>query len=138
MEQERLRVEEFTTPNPITATENTSVEEMVQLMKENGIRHLPITRGEQVVGIISDRDLKVAMGLNAQERRLIRAADIMVCEPVTVRSETTIDEVALEMSKNKIGSVIVNDSDDNFFGIFTATDALNALVEVVRGSKTDQ
>ena len=36
------------------------------------------------------------------------------------------------MSDRKIGSVIVNDEEDRFLGIFTASDALNALVEIVR------
>ena len=36
------------------------------------------------------------------------------------------------MSQKKIGCVIVNDENDNFFGIFTVVDALNALVEITR------
>ena len=43
-----------------------------------------------------------------------------------------LDEVALAMSEKKVGSVIVNDDEGRFYGIFTATDALNALVETVR------
>jgi acetoin utilization protein AcuB len=56
----------------------------------------------------------------------------MALNPITVNSQTSLDEVAFEMSKNKIGSVIVNDEEDKFLGIFTATDALNALIEIAR------
>lgn len=124
-------VEEYTTPNPVTAAEETSVDTLAELMKENGIRHIPIVRGTEVVGIISERDLKVVAGLNFKEKSLVRAADIMARDPVTVEAEASLDEVAFEMSQRKIGSVIVNE-DGRLLGIFTVTDALNALIEITR------
>lgn len=136
MNKLRLPVDEFTTPNPVTATENTRIDELVRLMQENGIRHLPIIRGERVVGIISDRDLRVATCLTAQEKSHVHARDIMVTNPVTVSFDESLDDVAFKMSKNKIGSVIVNDEDDKFLGLFTATDALNALIEIIRSGQT--
>lgn len=135
MSQLLMPVEEFTTPNPVTATEDADITELVSLMKANGIRHLPIVRGSKVVGIISDRDLRLAAGLYTRGKMEIKAHEIMVVEPITVSAETSLDEVAFEMSKNKIGSVIVNDENDNFLGIFTATDALNALIEIARAAQ---
>lgn len=126
-----IPVEEFTTPNPITVSESATASEMTDLMKSNGIRHLPILRDGRVVGIVSERDLKVALGLSIAERKQIRAADIMAGDPVTVSAGQSLREVAFEMSKAKIGSVIVNDEEGEFLGIFTVTDALNALVEMV-------
>lgn len=131
MNQLNLPVEEFTTPNPVTATEDATVDDIAHLMKEHGIRHIPIIRDAQVVGIISDRDLRVVAALETQEKRLVQASDIMARDPVTVNSEATLDEVAFEMSDRKIGSVIVNEG-DKFLGIFTVTDALNALIEITR------
>ena len=59
----------------------------------------------------------------------------MASDPVTVNSQASLDEVAFEMSQKKIGSVIVNDENENFLGIFTVTDALNALIEIARSSQ---
>jgi acetoin utilization protein AcuB len=129
-----IPVEEFTTPDPLTADEATSIDDLVLLMKENGIRHLPILRNGKVTGIISDRDVRIASGLTRREKIQIQASDIMAKDPITVNSQTSLDEVAFEMSQNKIGSVIVNDENDKFLGIFTVTDALNALIEIARGS----
>lgn len=137
MNKLNLPVEEFTTPDPVTAEETTSIDNMVRIMKEHGIRHLPILRGQKVVGIVSDRDVRVASGLSFSEKMLIQASHIMVDDPVTVNSQASLDEVAFEMSQNKIGSVIVNDENDQFLGIFTATDALNALIEIARSSQKD-
>ncbi len=125
-------VEEYTTPNPVTASEETNVTTLGALMTKHGIRHIPIVRGGNVVGIVSDRDLKVVTGLNFRENDAIRAVDIMAHDPVTVRSDAQRDEVAYEMANRKIGSVIVNDA-EGFMGIFTVSDALNALIEIARG-----
>lgn len=131
MSKFKLPVEEFTTPNPITATTHSKVEELARVMKDHGIRHLPILDGSRLVGIVSERDLKVIAGLKALERVQLTAADIMSTDPVTVDAATPLDEVAFEMAEKKIGSVLVSDGDE-FLGIFTLTDALNALIETVR------
>ena len=135
MSKLNVSVEEYTTPNPITAKEEASVDELASLMKEHGIRHLPITRDGKVVGVVSERDLKVVIGLDFKEKAQVRAADIMAKDPVTVSAEASLDEVAFEMSKCKIGSVIVNEN-NQLLGIFTVTDALNALIEIAREKKS--
>lgn len=134
MSRLKLPVEEFTTPDPFTANENTSIDDLMSMMKEHGIRHLPVLGlGEgKVVGIISDRDIRLAYGLS--EKMQLQASDIMSNDPVTVYAQTSLEDVAFEMSQKKIGSVIVNDENDNFLGIFTVTDALNALIEIARSS----
>ena len=132
MNKLNLPVEEFTTPDPITAIESTPIEELIRLMKVHEVRHLPILRGQKVVGIVSDRDVRVASGLNSSERKLIEAQHIMAVDPVSVNFRDSLDEVAFAMSKNKIGSVVVNDDNEKLIGIFTATDALNALIEIAR------
>ena len=54
-------------------------------------------------------------------------------DPLTVSSGTSLIDAAFEMSEVKIGSLIVNDEHGRVMGIFTSTDGLNALVEVLRG-----
>jgi acetoin utilization protein AcuB len=125
-----LKIDEFTTPAPLTAKLETTVEELRALMGEKGIRHLPISDGDKVVGIVTDRDLKT---LELAETSEIKAKDFMTTDIFTVSSESPIEQVALEMSSKKIGSAIVTKEDGSLYGIFTSTDALNALVEVLRG-----
>lgn len=128
-------VEEFTTPDPVTATEDMGIDELRRLMEEHDVRHLPIVRGDAVVGIISERDVRLVSGLTAAQKFQVRAADIMADNPVTVSASKPLDEVAYTMSANKLGSVIVNDQAGRLLGIFTATDALNALIEIIRSNK---
>lgn len=132
MSRINVPVNEFTTPDPVTASEDLMIDELRELMTKHGIRHLPIVRGGVVVGVISDRDVRLVSGLSIAEKFQVRAGDLMSPDPVSVRASATLDEVAFVMSEKKVGSVIVNDDDGGFVGIFTTTDALNALIEIVR------
>ena len=51
------RVREWMTPDPVTMTEDASVEEAGQTMIERGFRHIPVVAGERAVGIVSIRDV---------------------------------------------------------------------------------
>lgn len=126
----KIRVEQYTTPYPITVNEELSIDELSRLMQTHDVRHLPVMREGVVVGVISDRDLRLASGLSAQHKIQISAGDLMTTDPITVRVDTPLDEVAIEMADRKIGSVIVIDEDGELFGIFTLTDALDALIEI--------
>lgn len=131
MQPTRLPLKNFTTQNPITVTEDIAIDELIMLMEGAGIRHLPVVGQGKVIGIISDRDIRLFSGLSDPEKYQVCAGDIMSPNPLTLSSNTPLEEVALLMSDKKVGSVIVVE-DGQFYGIFTATDALNALVEVIR------
>ncbi|WP_018137795.1 MULTISPECIES: CBS domain-containing protein [unclassified Thioalkalivibrio] len=132
MVSKSVPVEEFTTPDPITANEDMTIADLRALMEQHGVRHLPVVRGGSVVGLVSDRDVRIVMGLPIEDIGQVSVSDIMSADPLTVSAATPLDEVAYAMSEKKIGSVIVNEEDGSLLGIFTASDALNALIEVIR------
>src|SRR2546426_10873420 len=49
------RVREWRTPDPVTMTEDMSVEDAGRTMIDNGFRHIPVVTGERAVGIVSIR-----------------------------------------------------------------------------------
>ena len=51
------RVREWMTPDPLTMTEDASVDEAGQAMIERGFRHIPVVAAERAVGIVSIRDV---------------------------------------------------------------------------------
>ena len=127
----QLPVEEYTTPCPIAVELETSYENVIELMEENNIRHVPVVVDEKAVGIISRRDLVHLEKFNLDTD--LRAKDLMQPEPYCVVSSESLGRVAFELSKRKIGSAVVVDDEEKMVGIFTSTDALNALIEIVRG-----
>lgn len=134
MQQLIVPVEEYTTPDPVTIDESMSFAELLKLMTTEGFRHLPVTRDGMPVGIISDRDVRLFAGMSAAERDPLTAGDIMSEDPLSVDASMPLDQVVLLMSSKKVSSLIVMEGDE-FMGIFTATDALNALIEILRGAQ---
>lgn len=126
-----LRVDEYTSPCSITATAETKMADIIDMMLENGIRHVPILESKRPVGIISDRDIKLIS--NFSEARDILAKHIMTPNPYTVVTGSCLEPVVFDMSEKKIGSALVVDTEGSIIGIFTSQDAMNALVEVLRG-----
>ncbi|AYF45097.1 MULTISPECIES: CBS domain-containing protein [unclassified Halobacteriovorax] len=123
-----IKVEEFTTPILHVISENALLDQAFSIMKENNIRHLPVSDGEQILGIISERDVMALYGKDWQEA--IRVRDFMNESVLSVYRGDNLGEVAYQLSNNKVGSAIVLDENGKVYGIFTVTDALNALVEI--------
>jgi acetoin utilization protein AcuB len=128
---QNLTIEHYTSFCPVTANEDTNLHDLEKLMEENNIRHIPVIKNKKAIGIISQRDLLTIKFL--KEKVLLSASDIMNKEIYTVNINDLIVDVAFEMSNQKIGSAIVNNQAGQIIGIFTVTDALNALIEVIRG-----
>ena len=126
-----LKVSAFTTPCPQVVSPGVSLNELERMMKEGGIRHIPVVESGRVVGILSERDVYFVYRLGVTGSH--KASDIMQKNPYQVDCETRLSEVAFYMSKNKYGSALVTGPHKEDLGIFTSTDALNALIEILRG-----
>jgi CBS domain-containing protein len=61
------KVAEVMTREPLTITEDTPLEEIVQLMEKNHVKRLPVTRGDRIVGIVSRANLLQAVASLARE-----------------------------------------------------------------------
>lgn len=124
-----IKVEEFTTPVLYTINYEENLDSALNIMRENSIRHLPVTSGEKVIGIVSERDILANYGKDWSQ--FIKVEDIMSEDILTVNVNDNLGEVAFQLSSNKIGSALVLDEASRIYGIFTTTDALNALVEIM-------
>ena len=132
MPKNQIPVEEFTSPSAHRVPSHFPLSDVWHLMSSEGIRHVLVQdEAEQVVGILSQRDLTTFS--QASDFSQLRAQDVMTTDLLMVTPGEPIYQVALKMSEQKVGSAVVYDPENQEYGIFTATDALNALVEILRG-----
>jgi CBS domain-containing protein len=100
-----------------------------EMMLEHGIRHLPVTEGGALVGIVTERDLRLVLRPGSSETggavRLACTLDACV-----VDDDTPLDIVAREMGDRQIGSVIVV-RHGKVVGILTTTDVCRLLAELL-------
>lgn len=123
-----IQVEEFTTPNPASVGPNEPITKIRSIMDDCGFRHILVAENNKAIGIISQRDILQ----NLLKNDKLLASDIMQKNIYRVQYSQTLENVAFAMSEKKIGSALVEDENGEIYGIFTTTDALNALVEILR------
>lgn len=118
-----------TTPHSIGGDQTLATAQ--GMMKQHGIRHLPVMNGGQLSGILSDRDLKMAMGLIGVNADETKVAEIALEDPYLVHPDSKLNEVIKTMAEKRIGSALVVDN-HKLVGIFTTTDALRAFDELMQ------
>lgn len=130
-------VRDYMTKSPITINKKTPVFEALEIMKKYKIRQLPVVAEGKLAGLVTEKELLTvspspATSLSIYEMNYLLAkmtvAEAMVKNPLTVSPGTTLEEAALIMRENKIGSVPVLE-DEKLVGIITVTDIFDALAK---------
>jgi acetoin utilization protein AcuB len=125
----------------VTIGPRTAVAEAAELMKRQGIRHLPVVEPSgRLVGIVTDRDLRQVIfdpaiqervEMSAEALRTLTAQEIMTWGVITVRPDCDIRQAAAVMHEGKIGALPVVDG-GRVVGMLTEHDVLRALQDLLR------
>ena len=133
----KTQVADWMTPNPITIEEDVSIIEAIHLLKEKNIRRLPVMRGGQIAGVVTEKMLLTfspgkSSSLDAWEAHYLLSntpvRDAMNSKPHMVRPQTDIREAAKLLHDRKLNGVLVVSEKRDLIGIFTTTNALEALI----------
>jgi acetoin utilization protein AcuB len=134
-----MKIKSLMIPDPITVTRKTSIEDAIQLMKANGIRHLPVVGKSKVLqGFVTLADLK--QGLIPAMVSDLNLTDLMIPDPITVGPDDDIESAARLIYEHKIGGmpVVLN---RKVVGIITESDLLRAFIDMMgiltSGSRID-
>lgn len=134
-----MLVEDIMRTAVVTITPKTSLPAAVRLMRQRGIRHLPVVDDDVLVGIVSDRDLKQAMAspatsLETHELNYLLEAltvdEIMTRAVITIGRTFPIEEAARLMVKEKVSALPVTET-GRLVGIVTETDVLEMFVKAM-------
>jgi acetoin utilization protein AcuB len=120
------------TRDVITLGPEASAAEAWALCREHNIRHVPIVQEGQLVGLVSDRDLRDVRGGDRESDtpRWVRLGDMMTRNVVTIHPLDTIEHAAREIYERKISCLPVV-ADDELVGIITSEDLMHTLIELV-------
>jgi acetoin utilization protein AcuB len=124
-----ISIDQYMTPAPHTIGAEQTVASAHQTMKELNVRHLPVLHGGELLGVVSDRDIAVVMGLKDAKPGELSVEDAIPLVPFTVAPTTPLSEVAQHMADHKFGSAVVMRGRE-VLGIFTTVDACRALADL--------
>jgi CBS domain-containing protein len=127
-----MQARDIMTPKPITRGVDATLAEVMETMLDKDIRHLPIVAGGELVGMISDRDLRqfsrdvVSMNGRAKGALAAPISQLMSGDVLTAEAEDDIDALIDVMVENRVGAVPIVDSDGALVGIVSYIDILRA------------
>jgi len=140
-----MKVSKYMTQKLITATPEMSVKQAFLTMRTHRVRHLPVVDGDQLVGIISDRDLRRPRWAESiddwtayyQVTDDVTVKDVMTSNPEVVHTYESILKAVSVFREQRYGALPVLDKDENLVGILSAQDLLLALEALLLQSKVD-
>ncbi|MFI5165352.1 MAG: CBS and ACT domain-containing protein [Thermoanaerobaculales bacterium] len=126
-----MLVRDIMTSPVATTSADATLASAYALMHEKGIRHLPVVRAGALVGIVTDRDLRLATSaLSAKPFSPGARVEKMMRQPVqTADPLDPVEEAARTMRQLKIGCLPVS-SGEELVGIVTGLDLLDALLRL--------
>jgi CBS domain-containing protein len=135
---DNIMVREWMTSLVLSVSPNTSISSAHQIMKENGIRRLPVVENDRLVGIITLGDVREASPSDATTLSIwelnylwaqLTVEKVMARQVITVAPEDLIIDAAALMLERKISGLPVVDAKSNLVGILTESDIFRMLVK---------
>jgi acetoin utilization protein AcuB len=117
------------TPSPHTIGRDQSLAKAHELMRKFDIRHLPVLDGGVLVGIVSERDLRLVESVPGVDPCKALVEEAMTPEPYMASPDARLADVAREMVEHKYGCAVVMER-GSVVGIFTTVDALRAVLDL--------
>lgn len=137
-------VNQWMTKNPITIDGEASIIEAIHLMKEKGIRRLPVMQAGRFSGLITERMIKdytpgKATSLDTWEVHYLLSKtavkEVMNPAPITVTPGTDLATAAQIILDHKLYGLCVVDGSGGLVGIMSVGDMLRAVVEFAKVQK---
>ncbi len=132
-------VRDVMTSNPFTASPDTNIAEALTIMREKGIRRLPVMKGDKLIGIITKRRLlevspSPATTLSVFEMNYLLAKtvvkDVMTKDVLTVDPDALLEQAAVIMADSNIGGLPVIEK-GKLVGIITEKDIFQSFIEIL-------
>ena len=121
------------TPFPYSIAAHAPLEEAQEFMHAKSIRHLPVTRDGALIGMLTDRDIKLVLGPDFAYPKLgdLSVEEVMLPKAYSVDLNERVDTVLAHMAEHHLGSALITRK-GKLVGIFTVTDACQAFCAFLR------
>ena len=130
-----MRVVDVMTKGPLIVTPSETIAQADELMAVNRIRQLPVVKTGELVGIITDRDIRSFLSgpflsvPEAREKALhTPIAEVMTFDPLTLSPDDDLQEAVELLINEKIGGIPVVDKAEGLVGIVTYVDVLRCFL----------
>jgi CBS domain-containing protein len=140
-----MKIKDIMLPGLKTIPLEATMVEAERMMKESGFRHLAVTNGSKVVGMLSNRDIQRATSVvtaaskHTEPHHIykhLKVNDYMSSPIIKMNASDPLQELVREMIERKISSVVIEDEHKNDVGIITTEDLLILLKDILDDEKS--
>ena len=118
-----------------TIAPGTAVSRAAEIMRMANVGYLPVVEEDEIVGVVTDRDLVVRAITGDKDPRRVLAREVMTPEPRTMNQNASVCDSVTLMRNNRIRRILVVDDDEMLAGVVTLTDvALRAHEPIQSGT----
>jgi acetoin utilization protein AcuB len=136
-EMRQPTVASYMTAAPFSIGVEQTLDAAHRMMREHGIRHLPVLDRGTVVGVVSTGDLHLLETLRDVDPKTVTVEDAMTPEPYVIGPRTSLAKVVETMAQHKYGTALVVEH-ERLVGVFSTVDALRALADLLRSDATTE
>jgi acetoin utilization protein AcuB len=123
-----MKVKKRMTKKVVTIGKEAVITDVINLMKEHSIRHLPVVEEGELIGWVTESDIRGAYIASLIEQ--VSISDIMIKDPITISPEANLEEAAELLYRHGIGGLPVVDN-GKLVGVITVADIMAAFIEVM-------
>jgi CBS domain-containing protein len=116
------KVREVMTDRPRCVTLETPISEVAELMESEDIGSLPVLEGEQLAGMVTDRDIVIRAIAKGKDPRGMPVREVASREPVTVYAEDDLSNALKKMAIEQVRRLPVVDDDNRLVGVLSQAD----------------
>ena len=123
--QEVRKVKKFETgiiQDPVTCSPNITVRQLLGITRHHNISGVPVVEGDNLVGIVTGRDIRFVPDLDVQVREVMTPKERLV----TVAEGAGHQEIQTKLHKHRIEKVLMVDDDFRLRGLVTVKDIMKA------------
>lgn len=127
------------TANPYTISSNAPINEVIELMREKGLKRIPVVDGEKVVGMVTQSDLQKVTPTKLTTLSIfelnyllskVKVSDAMTKDVITVSPDALLEEAAMLMREKKVSALAVV-QDNKLVGIITESNIFDAFIDLL-------
>ena len=115
-------VRDAMTSNPRSIELSTMVADAASLMKSEDVGSLPIVEGDQLVGMVTDRDIVIRVVAEGKDLQATTVGEIASRDHVTVDPEQDLDDALRLMAQHQVRRLPVAEEDGRLVGILAQAD----------------
>jgi CBS domain-containing protein len=116
------KISELMTSDPRSVTADSTVAEAARLMRDEDAGIVPITEGERLVGVITDRDIAIKVAAEGKDAQSTKVSEIAASNLVTIDPQQDLDEALRLMAQHQVRRLPVVEEDGRLVGILAQAD----------------